>query len=72
MYCMTYDDTDSMSWQVNPFTAWQWQYIQIDRQQVTKFHLVKSTRIIKLTVNKVIPNHFYQLMSYLNQARAEH
>ena len=42
MYCMTYDDTDNMSWQVNPLTAWQWQYIQINRQQVTKFQLVKK------------------------------
>ena len=34
MYRMTYDDTDNMSSQVNPLTAWQWQYIQINRQQL--------------------------------------
>jgi len=75
MYCMTYDDTDNMSWQVNPLTAWQWQYIQINRQQVTKFQLpvVKSTWIIKLTVSKIIPNHLCQLLlPSLNQAHAEH
>jgi len=40
---MTYDDTDITSWQVNPLTAWQWQYIQINRQQVTEFYLVTRT-----------------------------
>ena len=45
-----------MSWQVNPLTAWQWQYKQTIRQQVTKFQLVKSTWNIKSAVNKVIPD----------------